>query len=139
MGIQGRGHSRTKSTAHIIELPVERGRLRPDKLPPEERKVWNQMVAAMPQNHFGPENEHLLRMLCSAVATSAVVGKQLATARDANDLEKVDTLSEIFARQSKVIADLSTKLKLTPRSRYSQEQASHLQRLAPQTRPWEPK
>jgi hypothetical protein len=137
MAIQRRGH--TKTYAHIIELPVERGRLRPGKLPPEQRKIWNQMVNAMPTGYFGPENEHLLRALCSHVVAAELCARELATACNNEDMEKVDTLSAIHARESKTIADLSTKLRLTPRSRYSQEEASHRQRLNSTTRPWEPK
>jgi hypothetical protein len=135
MGIETRGR---KSAAHIIELPVEHGRLRPEKLPPKERALWNEIVGAMPINHFGPENQHLLRMLCSHAITAEVVADKLAKARaSGEDLKKVDLLSGIHARSSKAIADLSTKLKLTPRSKMSQEKASHQQRLASQVRPWE--
>ena len=126
-----------KSMAHIIELPVENGRLRPEKMPAKERKLFNDIVGAMPANHFGPENAHLLRMLCSHAITAEVVADKLAKAQaNGEDLEKVDLLAGIHCRSSKAIADLSTKLKLTPRSRYSQEKASHHQHLSSTTRPW---
>jgi hypothetical protein len=139
MGIQGRGYNRSKSMAHIIELPVERGRLRPDKMRPQERAVWHSIVDAMPSGYFGPENAHLLKMLCSHVVTAEVVAAELAAARDADDMEKVGTLSAIHARTSLTIGNLSTRLKLTPKSRYSQEQASHRVRLNSSTRPWDMK
>jgi hypothetical protein len=139
MGIQGRGHSKSKSLAHIIELPVERGRPRPDKLRPKEAAVWRQMVDAMPYGYFGPENEHLLRMLCSHVVTAELCAKELASARKSGDLDALNKITAIHARESLTIGNLSSRLKLTPKSRYSQEQASHMQRLGAQHRPWEHK
>jgi hypothetical protein len=77
-------------------------------------------------------------MLCSASVIADIVAEKLAKARaSGEDLKRLDYLTEIHARSSKTIADLSTKLRLTPRSRYSQEQSSHRQRLGSTTRPWE--
>jgi len=141
MGVERRGYNRSKTYAHIIDLPVEHGRIQPGKLAPGERKIWNQMVAAMPNGYFSPANAHLLKMLCSHIVTAEVVAEQLAAAREAGetDLGKIDLLAGIHARESKSIGDLSARLRLTPKSRYSQEQASHMQRLGsnPKTRPWE--
>jgi hypothetical protein len=137
MGTETRGR---RSAAHIIELPVEDGRLRPEKMPPKERKIWNDIVGAMPVNHFGPENAPLLRMLCSHAVTAEVVAEKLAKARaSGEDLKKVDLLAGIHERSSKAIAYLSTKLKLTPRSKISQQKASHRVHLNSTTRPWVPK
>jgi hypothetical protein len=120
--------------------PQTKPRLDPPKnLPREKKAIWNRTVDAMPPGWFGPENEHLLRAPCCHMATADVLAAKLVPAREANDLERVDMLAAMHSRESKAVADLSTKMKLTPRSRMSQEKASHRQRLGSTTRPCEPK
>ena len=125
MGIQ-----RRKSTAHIITLQVENGRLRP---PPTERAVFKLMMKAMPQGYFA-QNQQMLRELCSHIVTAEELAAECATACAAHDMDKLDKLTRGHARESKAVANLSRKLQLLPKSRYGQQGKAS----PPKMRPWEP-
>jgi len=136
MGIDQRGNYNKK----VAVIP---GKGRPDPTGVDRKagKVWRKIVDSMPDGWFGPEVIPILRCLCSAVATWEEVDAQIPEVRAQRDWATLDTLTRLQERQSKVIGDLSTRLRLTPKSKYTQEQASHLQTLNsnPATRPWDAK
>lgn len=136
MGIAHKGRKSAAASLSIVK-PKPPATLMPKNLPPEEAKIWREIEAAMPHGFFNQANAAILRCLVSHIATANHVSAELATARDGEDMSKVDLLSKIHAGESKAVADLSTKLRLTPRSKYSQESASALQALNSSTRPWE--
>jgi hypothetical protein len=109
----------------------------PKGLPPEEAKIWNSIVSTMPDGFFNDANSFLLRALFSHSATANMLAAEVAKACDNNDLTNLNRLSDMHTRESRAVGDLSTKLKLTHRSRKTPEKASHQQRLSASTRPWE--
>jgi hypothetical protein len=72
-------------------------------------------------------------------ALALFLAEKVAEACDANDLTNLNQLSDMHVRESKAVGDLSTKLKLTKRTRMTPEKAAHQQRLnsTPGVRPWE--
>jgi hypothetical protein len=113
------------------------GRLEPKDLPAAEAKVWRSIVSAMPE-HWFRASEPLLRCLCTMIATSDVLAAKIAKARTAGDWNMVNKLTRIHERTGRCAADLSAKLRLTPRSMTSVERAANLRQVpAPPTRPWE--
>jgi hypothetical protein len=129
-----------KSVAHLTMIKPQPKRLEPPpNMPPEELAVWNQIVGAMPNGFFTSANADMLRCLVSHIATQEFVAIELATARDNDDLGTIEKLTKIAESQSRSISNLSTKLRLTPRSRMGSEQASTRTALNSSTRPWEVK
>jgi hypothetical protein len=137
MGVHKRGR---KSATHLtmIKPKPKPQALEPPK-DPEEAKIFHQIVDAMPDGFFNQANAYVLRALCSHIATADMVAAELATAREGDDMAKVDLLTKIQVGESRAVADLSTKLKLTPRSRMGQEKAAVREALNSSTRPWEVK
>src|SRR5262245_56970885 len=114
------------------------GRPEPEGLPAAEAKLWRSIVGAMPDHWFGTENQPLLRCLCSMIATSEALAAGIVKARAASDWNMVSKLSRIHERTSRCAADLSAKLRLTPRSKTSVERAANLRQAPPPSvRPWE--
>lgn len=137
MGVPKRGRN-----SHLRAIPTIPGRGRPE--PPKgmgaaEATVWRTMVSAMPDHWFSAASQPVLRALCSHVVTSDALAQQVSEALEADDWAAVDRLTKIQERESKAVADLSSKLRLLPKSKWSQEKASTLEALNPTTRPWEAK
>lgn len=112
------------------------GRPEPPQMNAEAAKFWREFVAAMPDGWFGPEVQPLLRTLCMHMATSRWLERRIAEHQHDENLDKLDQCTEMLARESKIIGELSSKLRLTPKSKWGQEQASTKQALAPKRRPW---
>jgi hypothetical protein len=107
-------------------------------LPPAEARVWKMIVDAMPAGWFGPECQPILRCLVSHIVTTQVLAVEIVKAREAEDWDKLNQLTNIHEREGRSIADLSTKLRLTPRSKTSVERAANLRQVPPPPiRPWE--
>jgi hypothetical protein len=110
----------------------------PDDLTAEQQAIWSSITGRLPADWFNAENYPLLRELARHVDYSnwlaGAIEKVRATAPD--DLEGLRTLLRAHALQSERIAILSTKLKLTQRSRYTRdgEAAAIASRDAP--KPW---
>jgi hypothetical protein len=131
-----------------------------------EKQVWNQYVEAMPAGWFGAEMLPILSNLCRAVcwgdrfarrmgkldATVSDGVRQLGRSRDLDERKALTVLLQIQAErfdvttrqqseQVKTIASLSTKLRLTPQSRYQPNTAGTHMRQHGETsqrrKPWE--
>jgi hypothetical protein len=91
----------------------------------------------MPAGWFGPEVQPLLHSLVRHISTSIVVGRKILQVQKTEDWALLNTLSEIHARESKAIAELSTKLRLAPDARYSPERVKTMKgQAATPNRPW---
>jgi hypothetical protein len=137
MGTETRGGR----SATLFTLKPKQQRLPvPKNLPPEEAKIWREIEGAMPAGFFNDANAFLLRALCSHSATANMLAAEVAKACDNNDMVNLNRLSDMHARESRAVGDLSTKLKLTHRSRETPQKSAHRQRLNSSVRPWaEPK
>src|SRR5262245_65432308 len=76
----------------IPKIPGQ-GRPEPENLPAAEAKVWRSIVGAMPEHWFGPENQPLLRCLCSMIATSEALAAGIVKARTAREWKMISRLN----------------------------------------------
>src|SRR5262245_4878823 len=103
-----------------------------------EAAVWCTMVSAMPDHWFSRSSLPVLRSLCSHVVTSEALAEQVCDAREQKDWAALDRLTRMQERESKAVADLSSKLRLLPKSKWGQEKAATREALnSPERRPWE--
>jgi hypothetical protein len=115
-------------------------RLQPPKnMPSQEAVIFREIINALPSGFITPACAPILRCLCTHIATTDALAPRIAEVRAIKNLAKLDLLTTIFARESKLIGDLSTKLRLPPKSKWGQEKAAVLEAKAPPTRPWEVK
>jgi ATP phosphoribosyltransferase regulatory subunit HisZ len=85
-----------------------------------------------------PADPAILRALCSHIVTSNSLAKRVSEALEQDDWATVDQLTRVQERESKAVADLSGRLRLTPKSKWGQERAATLEALnSSERRPWE--
>ena len=134
MGVTG--HHGPKPRQQFAVIP---GQGRPNPPPGVhklEAKIWRRIVDSMPDGYFGPEVQPLLRCLCSHIATSEVLQVKITQLRDQEDWEQLDQVTRLMERASKMVGEISTKLRLTPKSKWGQEVASTKQALNSAKKPW---
>ena len=80
----------------------------------------------------------MLARLCCHVERSDKIQMMLTAeelSEGAFDLDRYDLLTKMAERESRIIASLMTKLRITPQSTYDQSKKKPLQEVG---RPWEP-
>jgi hypothetical protein len=126
----------------------------PDYLSAAQRKQWNLYVEQMPVGWFSAEVQPLLVNLCRAVCLSDYFMARLSEViADLAGLEarlrqenpgmmairqgQIAEFNRLWLEQSKQVNSISTKLRLTPQSRYQPNTAAARARDEPRKRPWE--
>jgi len=90
----------------------------PPDLAVEARAVWVQVVNSMPADWFMDRDKPILAQLCRHTVESQRVSQlieQLCGSEEF-DVKSYDKLLQMQERESRAIASLSTKLRLTPQS-----------------------
>src|ERR1044072_4196147 len=104
------------SNVHTLKRP---GKLeKPEGLSTEEAELWDSIVAALPRGFLNVANSHMLHKLCANSVMSSILSTQMAVATEAKDMQNLERLSELQARASRAVGNISTKLRLTPNSRH---------------------
>jgi len=126
MATGGGGYPRHgRTTPRKAELPfgaIEAEPLAaPAELTEEEAEIWRGFVDIMPPNFFSPPTFPILVNLCRHVRNSRMFArqqreleKQLPHALDEQHAKLLMSLSRAQALESRIIALLSARLKLTP-------------------------
>lgn len=142
MGTRGRASSAALATAPVgpCGIEVHRRLPVPDDLGREAGEVWQAIVSGLPTDWFTPGSAPLLVQLCRHVVAARRVAGWLARIEEAADLDG-DLWLRLLARQeaeSKAIAALATRLRLTPQSRYTPHGAARAAgKDIGRPRPWE--
>jgi len=123
----------------VVTLPGQR-LAPPASLADDEIETWRATVASMPSGWFDT-CPFLLRCLVAHVANAQYLSLALAEVRSTKDRRKYQQefakLSALHARESTMISNLSQKLRLVPRAKYTMERSQNLKSDTPTTRPWE--
>jgi|SRR5215475_1104719 len=90
----------------------------PDELTEEEAQCWRKIVAALPPDWFRPETDPILVELCQHICMSRMFSVQIASYRNKKILTPKDSkvlynLVKMKSTESRLVATLSTKLRLT--------------------------
>ena len=131
------------SAASFQVIPVVPGHGRP--IPPRgldaiEKRIWRDVVDALPDHWLDPAGQLILRRL---VAQAAIAERREARLRQLrgqgsiDEEEELDALATLHSVTAKTVAYLLTQLRATPRSRMVARTAGPLVEQAPTTRPWE--
>jgi hypothetical protein len=131
-----------KSAASLTVIPVVPGQGRPE--PPEsldalERRIWRDVVDAMPSHWFDLAGQLVLRRL---VAQAAIAERREARLRELRALDRdsgedAEALAVLHSASAKAVAYLLGQLRATPRSRVVSRAAGPEVEQAPKFRPWE--
>jgi len=114
----------------------------PADLTAREQQLWRDIVGSMPPNWFLLCVQPLLRQLIvhiiNAEKLTAVARHVWQITADIYFVERFDCqLQGQLIAESKIIAELAHKLRLTPSARSTLRAADFARRSTPQTRPWE--
>jgi hypothetical protein len=119
----------------------------PEDLTPRQQEIWRGIVADLDRDWFG-ETKPMLKELCAHIDFAREIAGRIETVRQRLDGLPVGSKEEAaisrqlsgllrqHGKQSASIANLSTKLRLTPQSRQSARGADQMRRRTG-TKPWE--
>lgn len=126
MGERGR---RSAASLSVIAGGVDRRPDPPVELTDDEAEVWQRTVASEAADVFGTAAlQQLLTEYCRHVVAAArlslVIEAHMSTAESEVSLKDLDCLLKMRDRETKAVADLATKLRLTNQSRYTPKAAA---------------
>jgi hypothetical protein len=126
----------------IIKATIPGQRLAPPAdMAADEAQTWRAIVVSMPQDWFGT-CWFMLRALVAHIHNAEFLALALARVRASKDAHKrvqeLHKLTAMHLRESTAITNLSQKLRLAPRAKYTMERSTDLKLHHPQgKRPWE--
>lgn len=145
MGARGRGANRglavvppdagSTPKGDIVSIP--RATKPPDELTPEQKVIWWAIVNKLPADHFPPSTHLIL----AEYVRHAVTAKRIAHLKnkiehtDTLDLEEYHLLCKMAEAESRTLASLGTKMRMTQQSIYSARKGRGSEPLGP--KPWE--
>jgi hypothetical protein len=97
----------------------------PYDLTDEQAQEWWAVVARMPADWFPRETHALLSQYCRHVVSARRVAQLIAAeeAKDELDIEAYDRLGKMAERESRVLASLATKMRISQQSTYDQSKS----------------
>ena len=115
----------------------------PSSLSARQKALWTQIVGSLPSSWFGDENLHVLSALVAHIESFELIEREMRGATDLGDTEKLtwyDKLSKLRERESRAVASMSTKLRITQQAKYSTRAAATAAERRPgKAAPWEVK
>ncbi len=117
-----------KSAASLAVVPdpveLDRRLPLPEELTPEEAQIWQSIVATKPSDWFQQDSAALLVAYCRHITTSRFLDEQITAIegrgplRTPDELDFYKTLIDKREKQSRVLASLATKMRLSQQARY---------------------
>lgn len=109
----------------------------PDDLTPEQAARWRAVVDSKPVEWFGPDSLPLLKEYVRAEAMCDLLAVQIEAAMSGGDPGEIKAMLDMRDKESKRLASLATKLRLTQQSRYTPQAAATANKKAGNARPWQ--
>jgi hypothetical protein len=140
MGQRGRKSAEAQAIAALV-FPAQPPPP-PDDLTAEEVVEWRAIVGALPTDWFNSGSLPVLRELVRHIVLSRQVARELRTfdggsLKDPAVFRQFRRLTAVHLQQSNRIASLSTKLRLTPQSRYDPAKAARHSAGFAVPKPWD--
>lgn len=132
-----------KSASSLTVVPVVPGQGRPEpptELDRSEKRLWREVVDALPGHWIDQAAQQVLRR---AVAQAALCEQHEARLRvlraeQSDDDEELTALATAHGNSAKIVAHLLAQLRATPRSRVASREAGPRVADAPRPqRPWD--
>jgi len=124
--------------AQLHAVPVQGRRVEPYvDLPTPAKKIWAELVDALPPNRFHASDRPLLALYCRALHQTALAFANLEKYGASNG-EAISPWLKVADTAGKQAATLATKLRLCPQARVDRKTAgSAATKPRPETFPWE--
>lgn len=122
----------------IIPLSPADKRLQPSaELSEMERSLWQNIVASKPADWFGADSAPVLREYVRAAVACDHLARVVDRALAGDDLKALRQALNVRDQESRRLAILATKLRLTQQSRYTAQTAATADKKAGGPRPWQ--
>ena len=110
---------------NVVALSAPSVHLQPPAgLTEEQAQVWRETVNARSADFFGLDQVPLLEEYCRAVVTCRLLGAQVEAAIAGGDPAELKAVLDMRDKESRRLASLATKLRLTNQSRYTPQSAA---------------
>lgn len=121
MKTRGRDSAASQEIVRLVQ-PIERiERPKPPaELTDEQAEEWREVVGRMPADWFPRETHPLLTDYCRHVVMARKIAQLISQAEEGEtlDVAEYDRLGKMAERESRVIASLATKMRLTQQTTY---------------------
>jgi hypothetical protein len=134
---------RSAASLAVVPGPISQAKPEPPADLSEEQAVeWQAIVTRLPWDWFPRESHALLAAFCRHVVRARrlaglVDSFQPEWARDSEGLARYDKLLAMAARETKALAELAVKLRLSNQSRYTPHRAGTEAAKPGGRAPWE--
>ena len=95
----------------------------PDGLTDEQAQVWRETVGARSADFFGQDAVPMLEEYCRVVVMCRLLAMQIEAELPGGEIGEVKALLDMRDKESKRLASLATKLRITNQSRYTPQAA----------------
>ena len=114
----------------------------PADLTEYQAQLWMSITATKPADWFQADCLPLLSAYCKHISTAAVIDQQIDAVEpeqitDLKFLRQYQKLLDMREKQTRAIASLATKMRLTPQSRYDTQKASAADRGTSRGKLWD--
>jgi len=119
MKTRGRDSAIAQETnvSHLPQWPEA-----PEKLTDFQKAVWQEIVKARPVDWFPCDTHGLLVEYCRHAESAERIAEKVDS-WDEDDVKDLDKLLHMAERESRILASLATKLRITNQSRYDYKAA----------------
>src|SRR5262245_52845824 len=128
-----------KTGPDLVIIPGQGRPEPPDDMPPDEARIWREVVGSMPTNWFSAPS--LLELYCRHIARGDILAQRVRTllARPMTKANLADLrkLSALSCQETAAALAVATKLRMTPQSAKHRFTAEAEVRNTPRPRPWE--
>ena len=138
-----RGRKSAVSLMNVVHLPGGPQRPKaPDELTAEEAVEWDAVVARMPAEWFTRETHGQLVNYCRHIVRARALADEIngfdrAWLKNPEGMMFFDKLTHMAERESRAIASLGTKMRLTQQSRFKETTAGRkADAVSTPTMPW---
>jgi hypothetical protein len=128
-----------QSTASLSVVPVSalQRMAIPGDLTDAQATLWGDVVGSKPAEWFQADSAPLLKEYVRAVGMCDLLAIQIEGALAGGEAGEVKGLLDMRDKESKRVASLATKLRLTQQSRYTPQAAATADKKAGAARPWQ--
>ena len=138
MGIRGR---KSAASGLAVVRSIERLPQAPAELTADQAEVWCRVVATKPADWFQADSQPVLMEYCRSIVLAREIAQQV---NDFDRTKLVDyegfklwkELTQMQREQSKLVAMLAVRMRLTQQSKYEARGAATASKRAGLQRPW---
>ena len=96
----------------------------PEGLTDEQARVWRETVGARSADYFGEDSVPMLEEYCRVVCMCRLLAVQVEATIAGGEVGELKALLDMRDKESRRLASLATKLRLTNQSRYTPKAAA---------------